>query len=599
MRHRAWDSREQATSGEEARQRFGDEFVDAVKSWKNNWDSPNSSLHRYYEERSEPAPALYRGVRFDQPLQVGDTYETIGLDSWTEGREVAEDFAFTFGDWSDDSYPTILRLNEGESALSIDRWDDWGGEDEIRQEGEWLLSGDFEVTGREDITNISGTPIGSFVDVRRRRAWNDPKPVDSIDEARTRFGDEFVDMVRSHKHDSSHPARSSERMRQFYDERKQKTPSLYRGLVDGIGLEVGKTYQSEALESWTESQDVAADTAVYRRNDIATDEYPWPAAVLHLDEGDEGLYIDRVPSEHASEAEWLVGGSFDVIEEMEPTAGDVRNFKVRRRAWKSQPANTGAPPSDSWWNFGGVEPTAGAWYKNDTFDWLPGGYEHNDPELGGDEGVMDRLQNGYARVRVWDKGDYDSRRVSVEGGISKSRLTDLVFDLYSAGTIDRNDSVIYSNYYGSGNSAISDIDTTVSDLLELGQYGRVANAERDRLYDSGRKSPSERGYDRRWRNFSEQYRANNPLCQGGGCESDAQVVHHINGWTTDEERLDESGVVGLCHPCHNREHKSGVPVGSQHYMQRQWRPEGSTQIPSLGEYGKVAWDLRQPRRSSW
>ena len=71
-----------------------------------------------------------------------------------------------------------------------------------------------------------------------------------------------------------------------------------------------------------------------------------------------------------------------------------------------------------------------------------------------------------------------------------------------------------------------------------------------------RRSPKEAGYDQRWRELSERYRAEVPLCEEcckKGMATPAEEVHHIvpvcdAPWL----RLVRSNLMSVCVPCHRK-----------------------------------------------
>jgi len=69
-----------------------------------------------------------------------------------------------------------------------------------------------------------------------------------------------------------------------------------------------------------------------------------------------------------------------------------------------------------------------------------------------------------------------------------------------------------------------------------------------------RASPSERGYDHRWRKLSERFRRDYPLCymcRMRGKITPAMDVHHIKSVRTHPElRLEWDNLMSLCRPCH-------------------------------------------------
>ena len=77
----------------------------------------------------------------------------------------------------------------------------------------------------------------------------------------------------------------------------------------------------------------------------------------------------------------------------------------------------------------------------------------------------------------------------------------------------------------------------------------------ERLYDKRRGSPSKRGYDYRWTQFSKAYLRKHPLCVQ--CEKDGYItpateIHHIKMLRDGGSKYDESNLMALCHSCHSR-----------------------------------------------
>lgn len=329
LRRKAWDNPTPAKDWDEAEARFGDEFVDSVYAWKEEY-SPGDEPFGYsdkgdYSERHRPSPPLYRGVMLNEPLKVGDIYETQGTyDSWTEDSNLAARFAVPRldngthdGDHILDDFPrpehgAILHLPDGADGLPIDRLitTDY-------HEGEWLVGGQFEVTEASD-ERAAGMPYKHIK--LRRKAWDNLEPARSRDESVERFGEEFVKAVDRWKDgDTEGP---NDTLTKYHDQHKEPAPPLYRGVADD--LNVGDTYRSRGLDGWTPSFDIA-------------DNFSDGATVLHLDEGEEGLFIDRVHTnyDYQAEQEWLLGGDFEVVEELEPSGHPVvpvRNLRLRRRA---------------------------------------------------------------------------------------------------------------------------------------------------------------------------------------------------------------------------------------------------------------------------
>jgi 5-methylcytosine-specific restriction enzyme A len=75
-----------------------------------------------------------------------------------------------------------------------------------------------------------------------------------------------------------------------------------------------------------------------------------------------------------------------------------------------------------------------------------------------------------------------------------------------------------------------------------------------------RPSSTERGYDRRWRNFRAEQLEHRPICEHpDGCERPAVDLHHLDGLGPNGPRgFDPTNVQPLCHP-----HRSRVTMGGR------------------------------------
>lgn len=70
--------------------------------------------------------------------------------------------------------------------------------------------------------------------------------------------------------------------------------------------------------------------------------------------------------------------------------------------------------------------------------------------------------------------------------------------------------------------------------------------------DLNRPNSNARGYDRRWRRKSEQYRAAHPICEEPGCGAPSKHVDHIDGLGPSGPRgFDDDNLKALCHPHHS------------------------------------------------
>lgn len=68
-----------------------------------------------------------------------------------------------------------------------------------------------------------------------------------------------------------------------------------------------------------------------------------------------------------------------------------------------------------------------------------------------------------------------------------------------------------------------------------------------------RVSSTQKGYDRRWRVFSEQYRKKHTVCCVVGCESPSRHVDHIDNLGPLGPRgYDPSNLQPLCHSHHSQ-----------------------------------------------
>jgi 5-methylcytosine-specific restriction enzyme A len=86
--------------------------------------------------------------------------------------------------------------------------------------------------------------------------------------------------------------------------------------------------------------------------------------------------------------------------------------------------------------------------------------------------------------------------------------------------------------------------------LNCDKHNRRATA------DKQRGNSNERGYDYRWRMFSEGYRQRNPLCIDPYSRHPGQVVpssqtDHIVSLERGGEKYDESNLQPLCDACHS------------------------------------------------
>lgn len=80
--------------------------------------------------------------------------------------------------------------------------------------------------------------------------------------------------------------------------------------------------------------------------------------------------------------------------------------------------------------------------------------------------------------------------------------------------------------------------------------------ERRKAWDDRRGTPAERGYDWQWREFSERYRQENPLCADcleQGIATPSEEVHHIVKLKLRPDlKYEQSNLVALCGACHKR-----------------------------------------------
>lgn len=67
-----------------------------------------------------------------------------------------------------------------------------------------------------------------------------------------------------------------------------------------------------------------------------------------------------------------------------------------------------------------------------------------------------------------------------------------------------------------------------------------------------RKSPTARGYDRRWRRKADQYRSAHPTCEHPDCDRPSVDVDHLDGLGPNGPRgYDDDNLEALCHPHHS------------------------------------------------
>jgi 5-methylcytosine-specific restriction protein A len=105
-------------------------------------------------------------------------------------------------------------------------------------------------------------------------------------------------------------------------------------------------------------------------------------------------------------------------------------------------------------------------------------------------------------------------------------------------------------------------DRACSGVVHSGVCGRcgVRRGGKDRAYDAGRGSASQRGYDATWQRVRRMHLANKPLCHDcfneGGRVTIATEVHHIiakrDGGTNEFENL-----MSLCKSHHSQRTAKG------------------------------------------
>ena len=177
----------------------------------------------------------------------------------------------------------------------------------------------------------------------RRRSWDSLDPAKDMGDARTRFGDEFVDSVVRYKENDEDIYHDTSVFQPYFEQYKTKTPRLYRGVGLDEPLQVGDVYRSTGLDSWSEYHEPAATFAERYQTGWKPEFTPSTPTVLHLEEPTEGLFIDRVPSNYQPEWEWLLDGDYEVVEDLGVSSGrhaDIHNLKVRRAWDKGEPAQT-------------------------------------------------------------------------------------------------------------------------------------------------------------------------------------------------------------------------------------------------------------------
>ena len=93
-----------------------------------------------------------------------------------------------------------------------------------------------------------------------------------------------------------------------------------------------------------------------------------------------------------------------------------------------------------------------------------------------------------------------------------------------------------------------------SNKVEYG-YCAIHEASRQKLPKrrQDNRSPSERGYDSRWRYFRNSYLAKHTYCEW--CGEPAEELHHKTPLKEGGNRLDSNNVVAVCRICHRRAHE--------------------------------------------
>ncbi len=94
---------------------------------------------------------------------------------------------------------------------------------------------------------------------------------------------------------------------------------------------------------------------------------------------------------------------------------------------------------------------------------------------------------------------------------------------------------------------------------------RESKKSRDKAYDSSRKSPARRGYDKRWVHVRRLKLRRDPLCemcQEEGLVTEATEVHHIIPISEGGDPYSMKNLMSLCHRCHMRIHAGEGEVKS-------------------------------------
>ena len=95
-------------------------------------------------------------------------------------------------------------------------------------------------------------------------------------------------------------------------------------------------------------------------------------------------------------------------------------------------------------------------------------------------------------------------------------------------------------------------------LLKAGQCDRCG---RSKAKTQHKQTTAQRGYDHHWRQLSERYRTENPLCEdctrAGKVRAADEVHHKVKVSKAPERRLDWSNLMALCTECHAKRTKRG------------------------------------------
>lgn len=75
------------------------------------------------------------------------------------------------------------------------------------------------------------------------------------------------------------------------------------------------------------------------------------------------------------------------------------------------------------------------------------------------------------------------------------------------------------------------------------------------------RTTAQRGYDHAWRQLSERFRIDNPLCEDclsrGKVTASAEVHHKVKVKDAPELRLETKNLMALCVACHSERSKRG------------------------------------------